>query len=58
MLKKKLKRRSNKAGASNGLEVRDSSCDPLLDGEDVDDDADDEADEEDDEEGALKSVDS
>ena len=54
--KKKVKRWSNKAVASNGLEVRDSSCDPLLEGEDVvdDDDADDEAEEEEDDERGIE----
>ena len=50
--------RSRKAGVDDGFEVRDSSCDPLLDGKDVDDnddetDADDEAEEKDDDEKGI-----
>ena len=49
----KQRRRRSKAGEGRVLEVRDSSCDPLLDDADVND-ADDEADEKEDNEGDLE----
>ena len=50
------KKEKEKKTKSSGLEVRDGSCDPLLDGEDVvdDDDADDEAEEEDENERGIE----